>query len=61
MLKSFVVKKRMEPIALDKFSNYVQEMHKDRDFGFETEYAVSSTNEVSLISVFYYSCIIFCV
>ena len=51
----------MEPIALDKFSNYVQEMHKDRDFGFETEYAVSSTTEVPLISVFYYSCIILCV
>jgi len=31
----------MDPIALSKFSAYVQEMHKDRDFGFETEYAVS--------------------
>ena len=37
-----VIKQRMEPIAVEKFSSYVQDMHKDRDFGFETEYAVSS-------------------
>ena len=33
----------MMPIALEKFSGYVQEMHKDRDLGFEAEYGVSST------------------
>ena len=36
-----VVKQRMEPIAVSKFSAYVQEMHKDCDLGFETEYGVS--------------------
>ena len=36
-----VVKQRMEPIAVSKFPAYVQEMHKDRDLGFETEYGVS--------------------
>ena len=41
----------MEPIALEKFSNYVLEMHKDRDFGFETEYAVSSIG-VAVVSLF---------
>ena len=36
-----VVKQRMEPIAVSKFSAYVQGMHKDCDFSFETEYGVS--------------------
>lgn len=45
------VKKRMEPIVLEKFSSYVQQMHKDRDFGFETEYAVSVT-EILCLSMY---------
>jgi len=41
----------MEPIPLSKFSDYVQDMHKDRDFGFETEYNVSL-----IYTCVYYSC-----
>ena len=40
------MKQKMEPIAVDKFSSYVQDMH--RDFGFETEYAVSFTEVYTL-------------
>ena len=42
----------MMPIALETFSNYVQEMHKDRDLGFEAEYGVSSTEMLNCIYYF---------
>ena len=36
----FTVEQRLEPIPLNKFSEHVANMHKDRDLGFEEEYSV---------------------
>ena len=37
---AFTVEQRLEPIPLKNFSDHVKNMHKDRDLGFEEEYAV---------------------
>ena len=41
---AFTVEQRLEPVPLKDFSDHVKNMHKDRDLGFEEEYAVCSYN-----------------
>ena len=39
---------RRKPIPVSEFENYVAEMHKDREKGFEADYEVSVSSPVTM-------------